>query len=116
MIDGKTLKFGYGDIVVDADPFTRSMVFQQFRPPGKCGDDIVVTDVDLIGEMITIKIGYKDYENLDELFNKVRAREISEFTFKEYTFDFTNYNEKSVEACKRELVKIMKFYFLAMVA
>lgn len=113
MIDGKRFKFGYGDISVGGDPVGREIFFQQFKPPAKCGDN-VSPDVEWIGEQISIKIDYEDYKKLGKLLDDVKSREISEFTFKDYIFDFTNYNEKSVEVCKKKLSKAVSLYFLAM--
>ena len=114
MIDGKTLKFGYGDIAVGRIPSVRAMSFQQFKPPTKCGDVVVDDKVEYIGEQIILKISFADYQELSKLFNGVKSREFSVFVFKDYIFDFTNYNEASVDACRQELSGAMKWYFLAM--
>lgn len=114
MIDGKRFKFGYGDISVGGNPVTRQMNFQQFKPPAKVGDKVMDDEIELIGERIFLEICYEDYQELSKLLGSVKSREISEFTFKNYVFDFTNYNEKSVDVCRQKLSEAMKFYFLAM--
>lgn len=113
MINGKRLKFGYGDISVGAIPTRREIFFQQFKPPATCGDN-VSPDVEWIGEQIFIEIDYEDYKKLGKLLDKVETRKISKFTFKKYIFDFTNYNEKSVEVCRQKSNEAMRFYILAM--
>lgn len=114
MIDGKRFKFGYGDISVGGDPDARKIFFQQFKPPAKCGDNVNPDGVEWIGEQIFIKIDYEDYVKLNQLLDDVKAREISEFTFKNYVFDFTNYNEKSVEVCKQKSRQAINLYLLAL--
>ena len=114
MIDGKRFKFGYGDISVGGDPVGRKIFFQQFKPSAKCGDNVNFNDVEWIGEQIFIEIDYKDYIKLNQLLDDVKAREISEFTFKNYVFDFTNYNEKSVEVCKQKSRQAINLYLLAL--
>lgn len=114
MIDGKRFKFGHGDISVGGNPVTRQMDFQQFRLPAKVGDKVMDDEVELIGERIFLEIGYEDYQELSKLLGSVKSRKISEFTFKNYVFDFTNYNEKSVDVCRQKLSEAMKFYFFAM--
>lgn len=114
MIDGKRFKFGYGDISVGGNPVTRQMIFQQFKPPIEVGADVMKHNVMWVGERILIKVSYGDYQDLCKLLSRVKSREISEFTFKDYIFDFTNYNEKSVEICKEKLSEAMSLYFLGM--
>lgn len=114
MIEEKIFKFGYGDISVGGNPFTRQMNFQQFKPPAKIGNEVIDDEVEFIGERILIEIAYEDYQKLSKLFDDVKSRKISKFTFKGYIFDFTNYNEKSVEVCKKKLNEAMSLYFLAM--
>lgn len=114
MIDGKRFKFGYGDISVGGNPVTRQMNFQQFKPPAKVGSKVMADEVELIGEKIFLEIDYEDYQELNKLLGSVKSRKISEFTFKNYVFDFTNYNEKSVEACRQKLSEAMSLYLLAM--
>lgn len=115
MIDGNRLKFGYGDICVGANELTCSMHFQQFKPPAKCGDR-VSEDVEFIGEEIVFHFSYDDYcefsKNLDQIF----AKKITEFTFKGYVFDFSNYKEESVNVCREKLNNAMRQYFLCLAA
>lgn len=116
MIGGKILKFGYGDISVGGIPSVRAMSFQQFKPPAECGDKVVDDEVEYIGEQIILEISFADYQELSKLFNGVKSREISIFVFKDYVFDFTNYNEASIDACRQRLSEAMKRYFLPMAA
>ena len=100
MIDGKVLKFGYGDISVRACGF--AMTFTPFNPPVDVGTNargpFASKAVQPIGETISIK--FKDFKDFAELTQNLRMACFDEafrvFKFKGYTFDFSNYNEKSV--------------------
>ena len=115
MIGGKRFMFGYGDISIGVNPVTRQMCFQQFKPPAEVGDKVIEDKVDWIGERIYIEIGcYEEYQELCRLLDSAKSKKILEFTFKDYIFDFSNYNEKSIEACRKHLSNAMSWYFLAM--
>lgn len=113
MIDGKVLKFGYGDIAIDSDALAQKISFQQFETPIKCGED-VPKDMKYVGEEIILQISYEEYCELIEQLNNVLSKNIFTFEFKGHVFDFTNYNEESVKACKKYLCSIMCVYFLSM--
>ena len=115
MINSNVLKFGYGDIAVGANSSNQEIRFQQFKPPGKCGDK-VSENVEYIGEKIVMKISYEDYCELSKLLKEVSDRNISIFEFKGYVFDFTKYNEESIKVCKRNLNNAMAWYFLCIAA
>ena len=115
MIYGNVLKFGYGDICVGSDGLTQRMSFQQFKPPAKCGDQ-VLDDVEYIGDEIILKFSYEDYCEFSKYLEQVSDKEITDFSFKGYIFDFTNYNEESVKVCKKHLESVMYSYFLCMAA
>lgn len=113
MIEGNRLKFGYGDICVGSDELTQRMSFQQFKTPAKCGNR-VQKYIEYIGDKIILQFSYEDYcvfsKNLEQISNK----ETIEFTFKEYVFDFTNFNEESVKVCRKHLNSAMQYYFMFM--
>lgn len=115
MIEGKRLKFGYGDICVGSDGLTQRISFQQFKPPAKCGDRIL-EDVEYIGDIIILKFSYEDYCEFSKNLERVSNKEITEFLFKGYVFDFTNFNEQSIKVCKKHLNSAMQCYFMCMAA
>lgn len=101
MIDGKILKFGYGDIAV-GNKFT-NMQLIPFKPPVEigtdCNDLFANGDITPIGEVVMIKFNsLEDFAELKDKLEGVRPATASKvFEFKGYTFDFSNYNVKSVE-------------------
>ena len=99
MIDGNRLKFGYGDICVRSDELTQRMSFQQFKPPAKCGDR-VSEDAEYIGDEIVLEFSYEDYCEFSKNLERISNKEIIEFLFKGYAFDFINFNEESIKVCK----------------
>lgn len=115
MINGNILKFGYGDIAVGSDGLTQRISFQQFKPPAECGGN-VPEDVEYIGEEIVLQISYDEYHEFNKQLKSVLSKEISTFGFKGYIFDFTNYNEESIKACKQRSKSAMYSYFLCMAA
>lgn len=95
MIDGKTIKFGYGDVAVRQTAF--SIILQQIKPPQKVGTDLhtVCDQVEYIGERIWITPS--SLEEFNDLLNKLKdAKTNPIFEFDTYTFDFSNYNADSV--------------------
>ena len=115
MINGNRLKFGYGDIAVGSDGLTQRMSFRQFKPPAKCGDQ-VLDDIEYIGDEIILKFSYEDYCEFSKNIEQVSNKESTEFLFKGHVFDFTNFNEESIKVCKKHLNSAMRMYFLCMAA
>ena len=115
MIVDNRLKFGYGDISVRSNGLTRTMYFQQFKPPGICGDR-VSEDVEYIGNEIELQFSYEEYCEFCKKLNQVSIKELSEFIFKGYIFDFSTYKEESVRVCERHLNIAMSWYFQSMAA
>ena len=115
MINGNRLKFGYGDICVRSDGLTQRISFQQFKPPAECGGN-VPEDVEYIGEEVILQISYEEYCEFNKQLKSVLSNSISTFSFKGYIFDFTNYNEESVNVCKKHSESAMYSYSLCMAA
>ena len=115
MINGNRLKFGYGDIVVGSDGLTQRMSFRQFKPPAKCGDQ-VLDDVEYIGYEIILKFSYEDYCEFSKKLEQVYNKETTDFIFKGYIFDFANFNKESINVCKKHLNSAMQYYFMCMAA
>ena len=119
MINGNVLKFGYGDIAT-SHTITQKICFRQFKPPQKCGvklnDVIDIDKLEWIGEWIFIDISYDEYLELLNKLDLVYKKEIVEFSFKGYVFDFSNYNKESIKVYKNHLKGCMYFYFLSLAA
>lgn len=105
MIDGKIIKAGYGDIAVGN--FGWHIQFTPFKPPLEVGTTVrdLFGNGDIVptGDTITITLNSdSDFAELKAKLEGVRPKKASKiFEFKGYTFDFSNYNEKSVEVFER---------------
>lgn len=98
MIEGNTLKFGYGDIAVRTTGLKLTLV--PFKPPVEVGTHCTKLfesgEIEAIGEPIHIEFtDFKDFKELQKKLEDVYENKI--FEFKGYIFDFTNYNKTSVE-------------------
>ena len=116
MINCNKLEFGYGDIAVGFKRHSSSLIFQNIKPPVKCGSNVNDVDVEYIGDKIIISLNFKSYKNLLKLLTEVENKIQSRFEFEEYIFDFTNYNIESINAIRYCSNEAMKFYLLAMAA
>lgn len=99
MIDNKVIEFGYGTILVGANKMMRRLILKYIQPPKSIGQ---LTDEDVEDIVILEEITF-DYQDdmkdfLEALGEISRDNPIEEF--RGYTFDFSNYNEKSVEIVK----------------
>ena len=102
-LDNKTLYFGYGDVVVGSYGYT--MYFQGFKPPIEVGaiiTDEVIEENNI--EWLTDKfyIDFRDIQEISTFENLLKqvadnnGENFVQFNFKDLTFDFSNYNEKSI--------------------
>ena len=112
MIEGNRIKFGYGDIVIGVAVGVQTLVFKQLKSPLQCGAD-VPDNYEVLGDPISIKIDYYDYCNLLEMLEAVREKRYSTIYFKDYWFDFTNYNEKSIKILEQRARTAIAFQLLA---
>ena len=116
MIDGNVIKFGYGDVAVGGLRLEQQMRFQQFKPPAKIGDHVYPDKVEWVGEVIRLDISYEEYRLFKDSLQEVRDKHIETFEFKGYIFDFTNYNEESIDVCNRKANEAMYCYFMCLAA
>ena len=116
MIEGNAIKFGYGDVAVNSSCFMQAIIFRQFKPCANCGDKIIDGEVEFIGDTIKIEIDYDDYKEFIKNLEKVSNKEISKFTFKDYIFDFENYNENSIKACRKHIDLAISCYIMCLAA
>lgn len=103
----KTLYFGYGDI--DTGNMSIGLRFREFEPPVEVGtiltDDFMhKTGLRYTSDGVKIYIcSYEEAECLERLLDRMDGRDLFYFQFKDWTFNFSNWNTKSVECVKRHL-------------
>jgi hypothetical protein len=92
MIEGKRIKFGYGSVVLEANNGRLSVVI--IEPPAEIG-----ADVDYKEHSIVDRIDFSIGEDVFELNRNMKnvTKDNAVVKFRDYYFDFTNYNEQSVK-------------------
>ena len=114
MIENNRIKFGYGSVSVGCNPLDRVIIFQQIEPPKKCGELVHPGDASFIGVSVRIRIDYDDYLEFMKLLNHIEDNHITVFTFKDYIFDFTNYNAESIKVCRKHATGAIHLYLHAL--
>ena len=105
MIEENILRFGYSDISVRADIMTNTISFKQITTELEC-DTISSKDVNYTDNIINIRINdFDEYYEFYKCLKEVNKRNITQFTFKDYVFNFNNYNEKSIIVIEKNLTK-----------
>lgn len=103
MIEGKTIKFGYGDIIVSSRACSASLVFTYVKPPFEIGYSLTEEDYHNSELLDSIEIKFLDLNKASKfkslLDNIDEKNTIIEFD--NYIFDFSNYNKESVNVVKR---------------
>lgn len=94
-VENKIVYFGYGDVCVNAWIWVGTIVFTNIKPPCKCGESLRNKNVEYDSQSITINLYNLD---LYDLFKTV-SEDNKIVKYKGVTFDFTNYNQASVDVC-----------------
>lgn len=126
-IENKILKFGYGDIAVGFDSFNYSVIFTEFEPDKEPGYSLTQEDKETLNfkeetrtEIIILSrvddYSFTKYNQFEYFLKKVMMRDIDCFDFEGYTFDFSNYNEKSVLVCLSDLQRSVANYLFCVAA
>ena len=105
MIEGNILRFGHGDISITADIITNTINFKQISTQLECGT-VSPKDINYTDNIINIRINdFDEYYEFYKCLREVNKRNITQFTFKDYVFNFNNYNEKSIIVIEKYLNK-----------
>jgi hypothetical protein len=115
MVINNRIKFGYGTVAVGSDIWCGYFKVQTIHPPREPGT--LITEeykVEYLGKPVLIPIDTVAYEELYANFERVRSREISEFTYAGYVFDFNEYNEESVKVCVEHLKRAFYSYSICL--
>lgn len=103
MIEGKVIKFGFGTIVISGDDFTKVLTLSYIEPPKEVGG--LIRESILPIEEVKFKYN-KDMEKFYEDLKMV-DEENCKIEFRGFTFDFTEYNTKSVNALMVRVKKVI---------
>lgn len=95
MVEGITIKFGYGDVGMWAN--FGQLHFIQLETTEDLGKIKDFGKHEYTGKVISIDITEDDYNMLDSHLSAVVFRKINSFAFKGCILDFTNYDKKCVD-------------------
>lgn len=122
MVDTKNniISFGYGDVQVYSSTFKHSIIFRGFKPPVEIGtalDELIENEnIEFITEPIEIKFAtMKELNEFQKLVNKIDGKNYTQFTYRNYIFDFSNYNPKSIDVMLYSIANV-KRYFMHLMA
>jgi hypothetical protein len=114
-MEKKTIYFGYGDILVTN--YFNKIIFTEIEPPVEIGTDVseetkkqTSTGSFIIIEFETLK-NLVDFKNLIETINSECCLQ---FTYDDYTLDFSNYNQKSIDVVITQFTRVMNNSLISM--
>lgn len=115
----KTFYFGYGDIIVNNS--TLGLRFIECEPPVEVGTQLTKELKEELGvkftsDWITIPIvTYEEAKYFGKLLDEVEEGITHYFYFKDYQFNFSNWNLKSIEVLRAHL-SVVRMNLLACIA
>lgn len=109
MSNNHKLVFGNGNIVLGIDPFGNIHTYET-ADSKKCGANAEDLDVSKCIHHIIYIDSIADCTTLQKKMSDIENRICNSFDFKGYTFDFTNYNKKSVAVVRQTIEKSVMFY------
>lgn len=115
MIIDKTIKFGYGTTLISSNGTTRRITMMYIEPPIPISGHNL-ENKDLKDTVIIEEIHFSYESDMDKFIKELGS--VSEnnpiLTFRGYTFDFSNYNEKSVNALINGLKVVIRGWQLGL--
>ena len=95
MVDGNTIKFGYGTVCVGSN-YQGEVTFRSIQPPQKVGSSLpyLSKEITYFNDLIAISM-LKHYQELKEKLQELDGPAV--ITIGEYILDFSNFNRKSVD-------------------
>ena len=109
MINENTIIFGHGDIEVSSS--ICGLTFYELTEPMKIGiydEELIVLKRNTMKSSVFIPLlTLHECSKFSILLEKVERREINRFTFCGYIFDFSKFNNESIDVCKKNLDNII---------
>lgn len=103
MIDGKVLKFGYGDICIGHTGFNLQLTFRGFKPPKEIGERILKNeDIEFLTDTVKVDVTIEECFQLKSILNNIEEYD-NVFEFKGYVFDFTKNNTTSLKVLLKQI-------------
>ncbi len=96
MIDGKTIKFGYGTVCVGNN--YSDLTFRTIKPPQEIGASLTCTaEIEYWNDVITISMAEHYHRLKEKLTAALEVNDPCIVVIDDYVLDFTNYNSESIE-------------------
>lgn len=113
MIIEKTIKFGYGTVLIGSCSLSKLMTFQHIQPPKPIGD---LKDVDLSDVIVLEEVEFEYQSDMRTLRTELDSlpEENLFLEFRGYILDFSNYNEESVNMLRRSLNQVINGWQLGL--
>ena len=110
VIKEKVIIFGYGTTLIHGSWYSSVLTISSIYPPKEIG--LEITDSESYETIETVKFKYE--ADMLEFYNQVKM--LSEdnpiIKFREYTFDFTKFNKKSVKVLKNKLDNVIQGHMM----
>ena len=104
MVKGKTVYFGYGDVLVGSTQFEGTITLIEIEPPKEIGSSPAK---DTYTELQRIVLR-PTYDHIRKL-KSIKDKTITNFTINDYTLDFSKFNQKSVEIVRKHINNALYF-------
>ena len=115
MINGKIIRFGYGDVLVGCYHQAKEENFilrlTEIKPPQEVGTSVYGKEFEVIKDLC-IEATYDEISTLKDDLLKIKADTLRVIDFNGCTLDFTNYNIKSVDVNIRAINNAITLYLL----
>lgn len=107
MIKDNIISFGYGDILVG---YSMNMIkLSEIKPPVNVGDWLEIAKLKDKGievtKIVRLKVELSDLYKFSDVENNL----IKHIIIDDYTLDFTNYNQESIEIVKQAMTKALHY-------
>ncbi len=114
-IEKKTIYFGYGDVQTGSGA-SLMLTFTGFKPPMEVGTEIIDQVIEYITEPIKLKFtSIEELMGFKKLVDEIDGETNTYFQYRDYVFDFSNYNPKSIEIILKH-IKNLQSHFIYLMA
>jgi len=104
MVKGKTVYFGYGDVLVGSTQFESTITLIEIEPPKEIGSSPAK---DTYTELQRVVLR-PTYDHIRKL-KSIEDKSIISFMIDDYTLDFSKFNQKSVEIVRKHINNALYF-------
>ena len=115
MVEDTTFKFGYGDILVNHN--FNTLILYQIDPPQRIG---ILNDRETCTILNEHHIVFYDVQSIDKVIGHLKDilldKAYYQFEYNSSIFDFTNWNETSIQICIDAMMEIRRWFMIPLAA